>query len=80
MPHKKLTDKEELSYRKPLQIAEVFVSDGGDAFPICPKCRVPFDVEYQKYCSYCGQRLKWTYYAKAKIVRSKNHEKLQNSS
>ena len=80
MPHKELTDPEELSYRRPLQIAEVFVSDGGDAFPICPKCRVPFDVEFQKYCAYCGQRLKWTYYAKAKTVRSKNYEKLQKSS
>ena len=36
MPHKEFTDEEELSYRRPLQIAEVFVSDVGDAFPICP--------------------------------------------
>lgn len=79
MLHKQFSETEELSYRRPLQIAEVFVSDGGDAFPICPKCRVPFDVEYQRYCSYCGQCLKWTYYSRAKKVYSKHKQREQTS-
>ena len=79
MLHKQFSETEELSYRKPLQIAEVFISDGGDAFPICPKCKVPFDVEYQRYCSYCGQCLKWTYYSRARIVRSKNRQDASNA-
>lgn len=73
MLHKQFSETEELSYRRPLQIAEVFISDNGYLFPICPKCRIPFDGQYQKYCSYCGQCLKWTYYSRAKIVMSESY-------
>lgn len=61
---KGLTDEEELSFRRPIQIRELAVYDNGEAYPICPKCGIPFDGQYQKYCSYCGQCLKWTYFSK----------------
>ncbi len=67
MLRKHLSDEEELAFRKPLQIMEISVLDNGDAFPICPRCRIPFDGQYQKYCSYCGQCLKWTCFSKLRV-------------
>ena len=26
---------------------------------LCPRCNVPIDREYQKYCDRCGQKLDW---------------------
>lgn len=66
---KGLTDEEELSFRRPIQIHELAVYDNGEAYPICPKCRIPFDGQYQKYCSYCGQCLKWTNFSRAKPIQ-----------
>ena len=67
------TIEESLSYRRALQVKEVFIRSGGVfdlngtyAYPICPRCDIPFENDYQKFCSYCGQKLKWTYYSKAK--------------
>ena len=68
------TIAESLSYRQPMQVKEVLIckehiahSDVYYTYPICPRCNVSFEQDYQSYCSYCGQKLKWRYYSKAKI-------------
>lgn len=30
-----------------------------EAYPLCPRCELPIDNDYQCYCSNCGQRLAW---------------------
>ena len=51
-----------------MQVKERFLNTADKClFPVCPRCNIPFEHEYQKFCRYCGQKLKWTYYSKAKI-------------
>ena len=62
-------------FRKPMQITHYFVtttvhpSNVGfklDYYTLCPRCGLFIDSDYQNYCCYCGQRLKW------KKIRLKN--------
>ena len=78
MGKKKVETIEEMkSYREPMQVKEFFVCPGCPnrglgfnntqyAYPICPRCDIFFEYEYRAYCSHCGQKLKWTYYYRAK--------------
>jgi len=60
--------EERLSYREPMQVTEkILYRSSMDVYPICPRCIIPFEREYQAFCSYCGQKLKWRYYSRAKI-------------
>ena len=45
---------------------ELGVSDG--AYPVCPRCAISLDREYQRFCDRCGQRLGWQGYKKARII------------
>lgn len=35
----------------------------------CPRCEIPIDREFQKYCDRCGQKLDWIGYQKAKLIK-----------
>lgn len=68
------TVEESVLYRKPMQVKEVLLHEGllydfntKHTFPICPKCDVPMEYEFQNYCGHCGQRLNWIHYNKAKF-------------
>ena len=68
------TVEESISYRQPMQVREILVCPGHmydfnikHIYPICPRCGVSFEYDYQNYCGHCGQRLKWTGYSKAKL-------------
>ena len=62
------TVEEMISHRTPMQVREKILHPGDmSIFPLCPRCDISFEYEYQKFCRYCGQKLKWTYYSKAKL-------------
>lgn len=58
-------------YRKPMLIKHYYVEHcefHDNYYPLCPRCGAATRSDYQKYCTGCGQRLKWNY-AKMKQKR-----------
>lgn len=55
-------------YRKAMPVTEIRRFQGGCAYPVCPRCGITLEREYQAYCDRCGQRLNWRSLHKAKIV------------
>lgn len=37
-------------------------------YPVCPRCKLTLDREYQRFCDRCGQRLDWSRYDKAVVI------------
>ena len=56
------------SYRIPLSVSEVLVLPNKDSFPICPKCNITLEREYQAYCDRCGQCLDCNTFEQAEII------------
>lgn len=57
-----------ITFRLPMAVTQMRVFDSGEAYPVCPRCMISLDREYQSFCDRCGQRLKWTHYKQAKII------------
>ena len=60
-----------LSFRVPMSVNTVRrYSACPDLFtyPLCPRCNLPMEREYQCFCDHCGQALDWTGFSKAVIV------------
>ncbi len=55
-------------FRTPVKVNEIMLMANGSEFPVCPRCKVTLDREYQRYCDRCGQHLSWKAYSKARIV------------
>ncbi len=55
-------------FRSPMPVVEVHQFRGGGTYPVCPRCGITLEREYQSYCDRCGQRLGWRSLRKAKIV------------
>ncbi len=51
-----------LTFRIPMSIRESILFPGDLIFPICPRCDVSLEREYQNYCDRCGQALDWNKY------------------
>ena len=71
---KKETMEQSVLYRNAMQVKEVLICKGrmyefneGNAYPICPRCGISIEYDYQKYCSNCGQKLSWRGYRKARV-------------
>ncbi len=60
--NKEFDCEKELSYRLPLFVTECFILQNKYSYPICPRCRITLEREYQCFCDRCGQALDWTYY------------------
>lgn len=60
----------ELSYRLPIEVFEiVYYRKAEISFPVCPKCNIAIEREYQTYCDRCGQYLSWNRFEnRAKII------------
>jgi transcriptional regulator with XRE-family HTH domain len=58
----------ELSFRIP-QLVTQYRTFEYTTYPICPRCNITMEREYQSYCDRCGQRLCWKNYAKASAVK-----------
>lgn len=72
---KNFDSKVELSYRMPMQVNEVIVykKKSGhfgecNGFPVCPRCKISMEREYQAFCDRCGQKLGWKKYKHAKVI------------
>ena len=53
------TPEEALTYREPKQVTECRTYKCGGTYPVCPRCNITLEREYQSYCDRCGQRLNW---------------------
>ena len=54
--------QQELSYRKPMKVNTMIGyqnSKGITYYPICPRCDISFEHDFQNFCSHCGQNLSW---------------------
>lgn len=56
------------SYRQPMNVTEIHLFGDSTAYPVCPRCRITIEREYQAYCDRCGQALSWKAYHKVIIV------------
>lgn len=60
--------REALSFRRSMAVRTAVLYRSGDTYPLCPRCRIPMDREYQRFCDRCGQRLDWSTYQHALIT------------
>lgn len=63
--------QEELAYRTAMPVTEVkcFILSGRPTgYPVCPRCGMTVEREYQQFCDRCGQKLDWRSYGKMTAV------------
>jgi len=69
MSYSKKTIEDAISYRTPMAIKQIRVIVKDEtSFPVCPKCQISLERDYQTYCDNCGQRLKWYGYVKNSTI------------
>ena len=55
--------EEELSYRREMRVTHfrrcAFRDGEQTYFPVCPRCFIDLEREYQAFCDRCGQKLAW---------------------
>ena len=73
---------QQLTYRQPMPVLQIRCfrySGGTTGFPVCPRCGITMEREYQRFCDRCGQRLDWRSFKKAKLVLYKQQKRLSTS-
>ena len=61
----------ELSFREPMPVTHILCTrylQGLTSFPVCPRCAITLEREYQHYCDRCGQCLDWNGFQEAAII------------
>ena len=58
---------EAVSYRRPRRVRQVFRTDRGSTYPVCPRCKRTMEREYMYYCDRCGQKLSWRFFGFATV-------------
>jgi len=48
-----------LGHAAAIPVSETRVFHNDNAYPVCPKCGVTLEREYQNFCDRCGQALAW---------------------
>ena len=66
---------EAVLYRSPRLVRQVFQSDGGNTYPICPRCDCTIEREYMSFCDRCGQKLGWGLLPYAAVRHAAEREK-----
>ena len=64
------------SYRRPMRVSAVRrYPDCPEmaSYPLCPRCVLPMQREYQAFCDCCGQALSWIGFSKAAILLVYEH-------
>ena len=56
-----------VSYRIPRLVTEMICFRDGNEYPVCPRCEITLEREYQAFCDRCGQALNWTLFDYATI-------------
>lgn len=64
----------ELAFRSSMPVTEIRVYSTDGAYPVCPRCGISMEREYQHFCDRCGQRLNWKLYRHAEIVYPQQRE------
>ena len=49
----------EAAFRRPMAIVAIKQFGNGETYPVCPRCRITMEREYQSFCDRCGQALYW---------------------
>ena len=60
-----------LSFRTPMRVLAVrrySACPELSTYPLCPRCNLPMEREYQHYCDHCGQALNWKGFSRAAVV------------
>lgn len=58
----------ELSYRNAMAVTRMRLFPRDGAYPVCPRCGISLEREYQRFCDRCGQRLSWGRWAGAQVI------------
>lgn len=66
MRRRKETVEEKLRYREPMLVTKMLVFSDDNAYPVCPRCYIWFEVDYSYCCPFCGQLLRWRGYSRLK--------------
>lgn len=56
-----------VSYRSPRLVWQVFQTNGGSTYPVCPRCDCTIEREYMSFCDRCGQKLGWSLFSYATV-------------
>jgi hypothetical protein len=56
------------TYRIPMTVAEIHIFRDRCLYPLCPRCKITMEREYQSFCDRCGQRLDWNNFENVKKV------------
>ena len=56
------------TYRIPMTVTEIHIYRERCSYPLCPRCKITMEREYQSFCDRCGQRLDWNNFEDAKEV------------
>lgn len=63
-----IRSEDPVSYRYPMRAIEIRKYRHAIylfTYPICPRCGMPMEREYQRFCEHCGQALSWSRFSKA---------------
>lgn len=61
----------EITFRLPMQVQQIRCYEGNWgllSFPVCPRCQITMEREYQSFCDRCGQRLDWKNFDHTQII------------
>ena len=64
----------EITFRLPRLVQQIRCYEGNRgllSFPVCPRCQITMEREYQSFCDHCGQRLNWQNFDHAQIIFSR---------
>lgn len=62
---------QEITFRTPMLVTAIryyHCHHGNTSYPVCPRCGITLEREYQTYCDRCGQCLSWKDFARATII------------
>ena len=71
MPDRPLSNRDAARFRVPMPVTSILLtrtSQGALAFPVCPRCQISLEREYQAYCDRCGQALDWGFFEQATVL------------
>lgn len=62
--------RRELGFRRSMPVMEVVhFTRANYTCPRCPRCHLTMDREYVGFCDRCGQKLDWTAFDQAAVIR-----------
>ena len=64
----------QLTYRQPMPVLQIrcFCFSGRTiGYPVCPRCGISMEREYQCFCDRCGQQLDWGSFKDASLILHK---------